>query len=69
MSVRMTEFPEAKASSPAAPTGMTFVRLDDAARSMGAPSVGAMLDILDQIGPATARRLADSIWDRREAKT
>jgi hypothetical protein len=49
MKIRIPSFPEAKTSQPApSPTDMSFVRLDDAARAVGFPSVDSMLDLIDE---------------------
>lgn len=55
MTIKVTPFPEAKASVTADEPVISFVTLQEAARKMGAPSVEEMLLLLDHM-PASARR-------------
>jgi hypothetical protein len=62
MKVRLAQFPEAKASqSTTSPADMSFVRLADAAKAVGFPSVDQMLDMLDEQDHYLNRRVANLV--------
>ena len=68
MKVRLARFPEAKTSQPApANTDMAFVRLDDAARAVGFPSVDQMLDLLDEQDHSLNRRVANLVIEETKS--